>query len=232
MLTEAELRREAARSGFRPEALEKVLHLLELLDALRSHPFLGPRLALKGGTALNLFLFDVPRLSVDIDVNYVGGASRDAMLQERPRLERALRAVCERLGMGVRRAPSEHAGGKWRLWYTAGSGASGTLEIDVNPRRQPFRDGVAPRGQAGVVSAPDRGRRAQAWSFAGFRREGEHRSPLARSPQGFSRSRTLRYVEEKNPRATTRRASSCRPQQNDPRNSRQGTRRGFSAVVP
>ncbi len=58
------------------------------------------------------------------------------------------------------------------------------------------------------------------WSFAGFRREGEQRSPAARSPQGFSRSRTRRYVEEKNPRATTRRASSCRPQQKDPRNSR------------
>lgn len=130
--TEAELRREAARSGFRPEVLEKVLRLLELLDALRSHPFLGPRLALKGGTALNLFLFDVPRLSVDIDVNYVGGSSRDAMLQERPLLERALRAVCGRLGMSVCRAPSEHAGGKWRLSYTAVSGASGTLELDVN----------------------------------------------------------------------------------------------------
>jgi len=74
MLTEAELRREAARSGFRPEVLEKVLHLLELLDALRSHPFLAPRLALKGGTALNLFLFDAPRLSVDIDVNVAHGA--------------------------------------------------------------------------------------------------------------------------------------------------------------
>ncbi len=60
----------------------------------------------------------------------------------------------------------------------------------------------------------------QAWSFAGFRSEGEQRSPVARSPQGFFRSRTLRYVEERNPRATTRRASSCRPQQKDPRKSR------------
>jgi len=27
---------------------------------------------LKGGTALNLFLLDLPRLSVDIDLNYIG----------------------------------------------------------------------------------------------------------------------------------------------------------------
>jgi len=132
MLTETELRREAASSGFRPEVLDKVLHLLELVDALRSHPFLGPRLALKGGTALNLFIFDFPRLSVDIDVNYVGSTSRDEMLKERPRIERALIAVCGRLGLGVRRAASEHAGGKWRLSYNTVSSASATLELDVN----------------------------------------------------------------------------------------------------
>ena len=46
-----------------------------------------------GGTALNLFVFDVPSLSVDIDLNYVGAESREAMLDERARLEEALQAV-------------------------------------------------------------------------------------------------------------------------------------------
>jgi len=31
---------EAETTGFRPDMLEKVAHLLGLLDALRSHPFL------------------------------------------------------------------------------------------------------------------------------------------------------------------------------------------------
>jgi len=26
-----------------------------------AHPFMGPRVALKGGTALNLFVFNIPR---------------------------------------------------------------------------------------------------------------------------------------------------------------------------
>ena len=69
MLTEAELLREAAESGFRAEILEKVFRLTELLETLRSHPFLKTRIALKGGTALNLFVFDLPRLSVDVDLN-------------------------------------------------------------------------------------------------------------------------------------------------------------------
>lgn len=69
-----QLQRAAADTGFPADGLEKVLHLLQLLDALRAHPYLKTRLALKGGTALNLFEFDVPRLSVDIDLNYVGEA--------------------------------------------------------------------------------------------------------------------------------------------------------------
>ena len=75
-LTAAELAREAATTGFPTEPLEKVILLLELLEAIRSHPFLKNRVALKGGTALNVFRFNVPRLSVDIDLNYVGAVDR------------------------------------------------------------------------------------------------------------------------------------------------------------
>jgi hypothetical protein len=72
---------------------------------------------LKGGTALNLFRFEVPRLSVDIDLNYVGAVDRETMLAERPKVEEAIRAVCAREGFAIRRLPQEHAGGKWTLRY-------------------------------------------------------------------------------------------------------------------
>jgi hypothetical protein len=57
------LERESAATGFRAEILEKVIHLFSLLDGFKKHPFLKGKWALKGGTALNLFWFDVPRLS-------------------------------------------------------------------------------------------------------------------------------------------------------------------------
>ena len=126
------LQAEAQSTGFRPGILEKVFQLLNLLERFQEHPFLKGRLALKGGTALNLFLFELPRLSVDIDLNYIGAVEREAMLGERPKVEAALNAVCSREGMSVIRQPDAHAGGKWRLRYESSVTEGGNLEIDLN----------------------------------------------------------------------------------------------------
>lgn len=124
----------AEATGFRPEMLEKAMLLLRLLEALFRHPFLKNRLVLKGGTALNLFLADLPRLSIDLDLNYVGSPKREVMRAERPKVEEAIRAVCEREGFTIRRLPSEeeHAGGKWSLRYESALGTGGNLAIDLN----------------------------------------------------------------------------------------------------
>jgi len=122
----------AETTGFRAAVLEKVIHLLSLLDGFRSHPFLNKRLVLKGGTALNLFNFNLPRLSVDIDLNYIGAVERETMLTERPNVEEAIRATCSREGFSVRRIHEEHAGGKWLLRYESASGQGGNLQVDLN----------------------------------------------------------------------------------------------------
>jgi hypothetical protein len=53
-LSRERLLAQAALTGFRPEVLEKVLRLVSLLNALSTSPLVGNRIALKGGTALNL----------------------------------------------------------------------------------------------------------------------------------------------------------------------------------
>jgi hypothetical protein len=123
---------EAEATGFRPEILEKVIHLLNLLEGLQSHPFLKGKLALKGGTALNLFMFDLPRLSVDIDLNYVVSPEPEIMLMERPKIDEALIAVCAREGLTVRRVQDDHAAVKYSLRYESSVGRGGNLEVDVN----------------------------------------------------------------------------------------------------
>lgn len=132
MLTREQLQRAAGEMGFPTDSLEKVWMLVRLLNLMVAHPFLGPRLALKGGTALNLFIFDLPRLSVDIDVNYIGAADRRLMMSERPKVDIALRQVVGRLGLTIKRAPDDHAGGKWRLSYLSALGRPAILEVDVN----------------------------------------------------------------------------------------------------
>lgn len=131
-LSREKLMAEAQATGYRPEILEKVIHLLHLLRSFNAHPFLPGRLTLKGGTALNLFIFDLPRLSVDIDLNYVGAVHRETMLEDRPKVEQALGAVFSREGMAVSRQPGDHAGGKWRLRYESAVARGGNLEVDLN----------------------------------------------------------------------------------------------------
>ena len=74
----------------------------------------------------------MPRLSVDIDLNYVGSADRETMLAERPQIEQAMHAVFERQELTIRRMPTEHAGGKWSLRYHSATGQMGNLEVDLN----------------------------------------------------------------------------------------------------
>ena len=125
--------------GFDAGVVEKVLHLVHLLNVLDTHPSLRGRWVLKGGTALNLFVLRHPRLSVDIDLNYIGAPGREDMLADRPGIEQAAQAVFSREGFAVRRVPNEHAGGKWRLSYQSFTGQPANLEVDFNfMYRQPL----------------------------------------------------------------------------------------------
>jgi hypothetical protein len=46
---------------------------------------------------------------VDIDLNYIGAPDKKTMLEERPKVDNAMRAVCQREGFMVRQSPTEHA---------------------------------------------------------------------------------------------------------------------------
>jgi len=127
------LERLAAERAFRPDTLEKVLRLERLLNQIRRHPFLGNRLALKGGTALNLFFGGpVSRLSVDLDFNYVGPVQRDEMLREKPEVERAIGLIAAGDRYRLQWSRQEHAGRKVYLWYRSGFGTEDHVELDVN----------------------------------------------------------------------------------------------------
>ncbi|MEQ8828098.1 MAG: nucleotidyl transferase AbiEii/AbiGii toxin family protein, partial [Parvibaculum sp.] len=88
------------------------MRLLDILQEIARDRILSEQFALKGGTALNVFHLGLDRLSVDIDLNYVGALDRAAMETERPQLEAALGRLLASQGYDIRRQPDEHAGGK------------------------------------------------------------------------------------------------------------------------
>ena len=114
-------------AAFAPATLDKVERLLELLDVFRDDPVLGHVFVLHGGTALNVFLDDLPRLSVDIDVMYVGSAAIAGMRRERPDIDARIRKVTSKLGYLARATNSEHSGQTYRLRYGAEH-----LKIDIS----------------------------------------------------------------------------------------------------
>lgn len=135
------LQRVANDTGHQPGTVEKVMRLLDILQEIARDRVLREKLALKGGTALNVFHLGLDRLSVDIDLNYVGALDRDRMKAERPKVEAALTRLLAAQGYAVRRRPDEHAGGKWIVRFASALGGNGALELDVNyMARQPLFD--------------------------------------------------------------------------------------------
>jgi hypothetical protein len=139
-------------NGFQPRTLDKVERLLDLLEEMQRHPDLKGKLAMHGGTAINLFMLDVPRLSVDIDISYVGALPREQMLAERPSIERSIMEVGKALGYDATAGEGGHAGRTFVLRY-CGDWGPDHVKIDciylnrsplvpVRARSCPLRPGV------------------------------------------------------------------------------------------
>lgn len=78
-----EIGRLAKENHFVRDTLEKVFRLSDILIFISNDLTLFNSLLLKGGTAINLTIFDMPRLSVDIDLDFHKNIDREMMLEER-----------------------------------------------------------------------------------------------------------------------------------------------------
>lgn len=122
----------AQPTGFDASNLEKVVRLRQLLIEFYKHPFLRKRLVLKGGTAVNLFYLGLARLSVDLDLNYVGQLDRGEMLLERPQVAKAVEQISVGLGYRLRRGVDEHALMEWYLGYDNHMGTFDQIQVEIN----------------------------------------------------------------------------------------------------
>lgn len=76
----------SSETGFIQSTLEKVERLTRILEWLNEDGKLSGLLALKGGTAINIAIFNFPRLSVDIDLDLTENFSKDDMVKEREKI--------------------------------------------------------------------------------------------------------------------------------------------------
>lgn len=135
----------ASTTGFRPEPLERVFRLSSLLHGIVRE--IGDEVSLRGGTALNLLHLDVPRLSVDLDLDYVGTADATAARNRRPALLSAVEAIASASGYQVMPERPSYAMAHLRMHYSDVAGRPTFVKVDVNfldrvPVMPPERRGI------------------------------------------------------------------------------------------
>ncbi len=127
------LGRQAKELGFVRDTFEKVCLLADVLSFMESDPLLFGSLALKGGTAINLTIFDLPRLSVDIDMDFSKNMPREAMLKERELINEHIRKYMTALGYNLSpKSKQYHALDSFVYEYVNVGGMKDNLKIEIN----------------------------------------------------------------------------------------------------
>lgn len=129
----AELGRMATESGFVRDTFEKVLRLKEILRFLNEDEFLREHLLLKGGTAINLTVFNLPRLSVDIDMDYTPNDTREDMLECREKITNVIKEYMESEGYLLSDASRfSHSLDAFHYNYQNAGGNRDMIKIEIN----------------------------------------------------------------------------------------------------
>ncbi len=108
-----------------PKYFEQVKLLLRLLPAIARIP----EFALHGGTAINLFHHNMPRLSVDIDLTFLPFKNRQSDLKKIRELLKGLSGNLVRMIPGLRIENPVYADAEYKLFCSSGSSL---VKVEVN----------------------------------------------------------------------------------------------------
>ena len=115
------------------DAYEKVCRLADILKFFESDDILSTCLALKGGTAINLTIFNLPRLSVDIDLDFAENLSRDKMLEMRPEISGRILKYMSANGYELSgKSKQHHALDSFVFEYQNAGGMKDNIKIEIN----------------------------------------------------------------------------------------------------
>ena len=118
--------------SFTATNVEKVIRLCGILDDLNTIESFKGKLALKGGTAINLVLIPgLPRLSVDLDLDLAIDCSKEEMLRYRVQLDESLSAYCIEQGYALGKRES-YSLCSYELLYDTVTGSRDKIKLDIN----------------------------------------------------------------------------------------------------
>ena len=128
------LEERATESGFIRDNLEKVYRLTDVLRFINEEPRLSGLLVLKGGTAINLTIFRLPRLSVDIDLDFHRDCSKEEMRTAREEINAVLLRYMNAGGymLNTDRARNPHALDSWVFYYQNAGGNRDNIKLELN----------------------------------------------------------------------------------------------------
>ena len=131
-LTRKQITAIADEYSFTATNVEKVIRLCSILDDLSELDAFKGKLALKGGTAINLVLIPgLPRLSVDLDLDLAIDCSKDEMIQLRKQLDESLSAYCVEQGYSLGKRES-YSLCSYELLYDTVTGSRDKIKLDIN----------------------------------------------------------------------------------------------------
>ena len=123
----------AVNTDFLRDNLEKVLRLSDILQYMNANPLLFSHLALKGGTAINLVVFNLPRLSVDIDLDFTKHCLRDEMFVLRKQINSDILKYMTSQGYQLNpSSKNPHSLDSWVFYYLNSSGNKDNIKIEIN----------------------------------------------------------------------------------------------------
>jgi predicted nucleotidyltransferase component of viral defense system len=131
-LTKKQITAIADEYSFTATNVEKVIRLCCILDDLSELDAFKGKLALKGGTAINLVLIPgLPRLSVDLDLDLAIDCSKEEMPQLRQQLDKSLSSYCVEQGYSLGKRES-YSLCSYELLYDTVTGSRDKIKLDIN----------------------------------------------------------------------------------------------------
>ena len=127
------LGKQAKTLGFVRDTFEKVCRLADVLAFMEQDAATKDCLALKGGTAINLTIFDLPRLSVDIDLDFSENLPLDAMQERRAVITAHIEKYMTANGYLLsQKSKHYHALDSFVYEYQNAGGVRDNLKIEIN----------------------------------------------------------------------------------------------------